>query len=309
MTPNRSTTGQRRGLEASALTGLVPLIAVIPVWLVALFPVWLVVQTVWEISFFALALGHLASSVVLFIRPLQVLILGRLLGARPPTIQQAARLEPAWNMVLQANKVPRGRYVVMVLPSNEINAYACGGHLVVVTSYAVESLPKAELSGVLAHELSHHLGFHTVALTVMHWLGAPVWLLARLGFTLNNVATAATSSFVSHSAALTAIGRLLSAVLTAVSWVLLSGLWISTALSNVVGRRSEFQADQRAIDMGFGQPLASALRRVSATSGGATPIGWRERLAVTHPSARLRTARIDAALRSRGQRTRPIHTA
>ena len=49
---------------------------------------------------------------------------------------------------------------------------------------------------MLAHELSHHLGLHTAALTLGHWLSLPVVLLARFGFFLQNVARAATDSFV-----------------------------------------------------------------------------------------------------------------
>ena len=48
---------------------------------------------------------------------------------------------------------------------------------------------------MLAHELSHHLGMHTVALTIRHWLSLPVVLLARIGFWLENVARAATDAF------------------------------------------------------------------------------------------------------------------
>ena len=46
----------------------------------------------------------------------------------------------------------RRRFVIAVLPIDELNAFACGGHLVVVTSYAIYTLPRDELSGVLAHE-------------------------------------------------------------------------------------------------------------------------------------------------------------
>ena len=49
-----------------------------------------------------------------------------------------------------------------MLPLDELNAFACGGHLVVVTTFAIDELPEHELAGVLAHELSHHLGMHTV---------------------------------------------------------------------------------------------------------------------------------------------------
>jgi len=197
------------------------------------------------------------------------------------------------------NDLPARRYVLAVLPSHELNAFACGGHLVVVTSYAIEALPRDELSGVLAHELSHHLGLHTVALTVGHWLSIPVLLLARIGFFLQNVASAATTSFASHSSAITALGRTVAALLTAVSWVFLSGLLLSNMLANVVGRNSEFQADNRAVAMGFGRPLSTALRRFVADFGGDRPLTWRDRLAATHPPARTRVARIEAMLRAK----------
>jgi Zn-dependent protease with chaperone function len=208
-------------------------------------------------------------------------------------------LAPAWRPVVQFNDLPLHRYVLAVLPSNELNAFACGGHLVVVTTYALEELPRDELSGVLAHELSHHLGFHTVGLTLSQWLSIPVMLLARIGFFLQNVASAATTSFVQHSSAMTALGRLIAAMLTAVSWVFLSGLLLSNALSNAVGRNAEFQADRRVVNMGFGRPLALALRRGLAEFGSERPVGWRQRVAMSHPPARTRVARIEAQLRGR----------
>jgi Zn-dependent protease with chaperone function len=168
---------------------------------------------------------------------------------------------------------------------------------VVVTSLAVEALPRDELAGVLAHELSHHLGFHTVALTVGQWFSVPVLLLSRIGFFLQNVAAAATVSWASHSAGLTAIGRVVSTLLTAVSWLFLSGLLAANAVGNLAGRGAEFQADRRAVSMGFGAELSNALRRVISLGGGERPRTWRERLAATHPPARTRVARIDATRR------------
>jgi len=277
---------------------MAPLAAVVPVWLLAIAVFWVPVHLVWQVSYLAFALIYLLLGFVLFLRPVQLYVLAPLLGARRPTDDERAQLLPAWRPVLQVNDLPQHRYVLAVLPSNELNAFACGGHLVVVTSYALEELPRDELSGVLAHELSHHLGLHVVALTVAQWLSLPVLLLARIGFFLQNVASAATTSFVQHSSAMTAVGRLVSAALTAVSWVFLSGLVASNALSNAVGRNAEFQADARAVSMGFGRPLAMALRRALAQFGNARPITWREKLAMSHPPARTRVARIDATLRS-----------
>ena len=291
--------GARRNVESSAITALAPVVAVLPVWLLAIFVFWLPVQAFWDVPYWAFALGYLAAVVLLFLRPVQQYVLAPLLGARRLTRDDQAVLAPAWRPVLQANDLPGHRYVLAVLPSGDLNAFACGGHLVVVTTYAVDALPRDELSGVLAHELSHHLGLHTVALTLGQWLSIPVLLLARVGFFLQNVASAAVASYASHSSAITALGKVVAALLTAVSWVFLSGLLLSNALANIVGKNAEFQADRRVVDMGFGRPLAMALRRVVADSGAERPITWRERLETTHPPARTRVARIDALLRQR----------
>jgi Zn-dependent protease with chaperone function len=289
----------RRRVESSAISALAPLVALLPVSLLALAAFWLVVHLAWAVPFVWFAVGYLACGILLFVRPVQVFLLTPLIGARHPTRDERVRLDTAWRSVLQAARQPPQRYVVVVLPTHELNAFACGGHLVVVTSLAIDSLPRDELCGVLAHELSHHLGLHTVALTFTQWLAVPVLVLARFGFFLQNVASAATSTFASHSPSLTALGRAVSVVLTAVSWAFLSGLIVSNAVGNVAGRPAEFQADERTVRMGFGHELSSALRRVTAAGQGGRPLTRRERLAATHPPARTRIARIDAMQRSR----------
>jgi Zn-dependent protease with chaperone function len=284
------------------VSAFLPVVAVIPLWLLALGVVWLPLRVVWHISFLTLALGYLVAVVVLFLRPVQVAILAPLLGARRPNRHERAALDIAWRSVLQANRLPARRFVIAVLPIDELNAFACGGHLVVVTSYAIDTLPRDELSGVLAHELSHHLGSHTIALTIGHWLSLPVFALARIGFFLQNVSTAATRTFARRSSSLTALGQFASAVLMAISWIFLSGLLLSNAIANVVGRTAELQADRRAVTMGFGKPLASALRRVINERRGERPATLRERLAATHPPARTRVAQIEALLRAQRSR-------
>lgn len=291
--------GSRRQVESSTIASVAPLLAVIPVWLLAIAVFWLPIHLVWDVSYLVFAAAYLALVVLLFLRPFQLFVLAPLLGARRPTADERAVLDAAWRPVLQSNDLPRNRYVLAVLPSNELNAFACGGHLVVVTSYALEALPRDELSGVLAHELSHHLGLHVVALTISQWLSVPVLVLARVGFFLQNVASAATTAFVQHSSAMTALGRLLAALLTAVSWVFLSGLVLSNLLSNAVGRNAEFQADTRAVQMGFGKPLALALRRAVADLGNDRAVTWGDRLNMSHPPSRTRVARIEAQLRAR----------
>lgn len=289
--------GGRRHVERSALTALFPVAALIPFWLLAMAVIWLPVRLFVAVPVWSLPVAWLVLGALLFIPAVQVSVLSPLLGARAPTAGENAVIEPIWrDLALRAN-LPGYRYVVRVVDSDELNAYACGGHLVVVTTFALEQLTDRELSGVLAHELSHHLGLHTVALTVGHWLSLPVIALARIGFFFQNVARAATDSFVSHSAALTAVGRIVSFVLTAVSWLFLAALYASDALANIVGQGSEFEADRRAVRMGYGRALADALRQVIRLGGGARAIGWRAKLTTSHPPARTRVARIEAMMR------------
>jgi len=297
-----------RSVERSAIASLLPVLALIPVWLLALAVFWLPVRLFWKVPFWLFAASHLAAVVLMFWRPLQTILVMRMLGARRATADQARRLEPAWRSVAQQLGIKPKRFALAVLPSEELNAFACGGSLLVVTSYAIDALPRDEMTGVLAHELAHHLGFHTVALTLRQWLSLPIFVLARIGFFLQNVASAATSSFVSHSSALSFVGRLISSILNVVSWVFLSALLASNSIANRVGKRSEFEADSRAVAMGFGRELATALRRVemeASERGDAAALSLRDSLVVTHPSARSRVLRIEALRRREAARLRP----
>ncbi|MEO1055451.1 MAG: M48 family metalloprotease [Actinomycetota bacterium] len=287
----------RRNVERAALWAIVPVVAIVPVSLLALAVWWLPITWLTGVGYWWFVAGYVVAGLALFIRPFQILVLTPLLGARRPTAPEADVIEPMWAEIAQANDLPASRFVVRVLPSDELNAFACGGHLVVVTTFAVEELTDRQLRGVLAHELSHHLGLHTVAITFGHWLSAPVVLLARIGFFLENVARAATGSFGKQSSAIEAIGSVAAVVLGGISWLFTAGLRAMDGAANMVSHGSEFEADQRAVRMGFGGELASALRHVVTVTGSSRPIGWRARLAASHPPARTRIARIEALMR------------
>jgi Zn-dependent protease with chaperone function len=289
--------GRSRRVERSALTALLPVAALVPFWMLALAVIWVPFRLLLGVPYWVVPTGWLLLGATLFVPTIQVAVLSPFLGARRPNPEELAIIRPIWRDLAVAANLPQYRYRIRVIDSDELNAYACGGHLLVVTSFALDELTQRELSGVLAHELSHHLGLHTAALTLGHWLSLPVVLLARFGFFVQNVARAATDSFASHSAALTAIGRLIAALLTVVSWIFLAALYASDALANLVGQGSEFEADRRAVRMGYGRPLADALRAVIRLGGGGRAVGWRARFATSHPPARTRVARIEAMLR------------
>lgn len=291
--------GQRgsRSVERGAIWAFAPVIAMFPFSLLALAILWLPIGLLTNIRYWWVVAAFLFAGLLLFVRPFQVMVLTPILGARSASNDEAAIIEPLWTHITRANDLPDTRYVVRVLPSDELNAFACGGHLVVVTSFAVHELSERQLRGVLAHELSHHLGLHTVAITFGHWLSAPVVVLARIGFFLENVAHAAAGSFGQRSPAIATVGNVAAVIIGGLSWVFTAALRGSDALANLVGHASEFEADRRAVGMGFGRELASALRQVLATGSAGRPIGWRARLAASHPPARTRVARIEALMR------------
>ncbi len=288
--------GARR-VQRGALWAFVPVIGMLPFTLLALVVFWLPISVVVDIDYWMFVVAFLLVGLLMFVRPFQVFVLTPILGARRPTPAEAAVIEPIWIDIAEANGLPSGRYVVRVVDTDEVNAFACGGHLVVVTTFAVTELTGAQLRGVLAHELSHHLGLHTVAITLGHWLSVPVVLLARIGFYLEHVAQAAAGSFGQQSAAIAAIGTVAAAIFSGLAWVFTAAVRGSDAITNMVSHSSEYEADQLAVRMGFGAELAGALRFVLAQGHGARPIGWRARLAASHPPARTRVARIEALMR------------
>ncbi len=289
--------GARR-VQRGALWAFVPVIGILPFTLLALAVFWFPISVVVDVvDYWMVVVAFLVVGLLMFVRPFQVLVLTPILGARRPTPAEAAVIEPIWTGIAEANGLPASRYVVRVVDTDEVNAFACGGHLVVVTTFAVTELTAAQLRGVLAHELSHHLGLHTVAITLGHWLSVPVVLLARIGFYLENVAQAAAGSFGQRSAAIAAIGTVAAAIFSGLAWVFTAAIRGSDAITNMVGHSSEYEADQLAVRMGFGAELAGALRFVLAQGYGARPIGWRARLAASHPPARTRVARIEALMR------------
>ena len=288
---------RQRRIDGHAVAAIVPLIALFPAWLVSVAAFWWVIVQFVYISFPLFAAVVLLLGSLLFERTIQRLVLQRLLGARTPTRSERDALQKAWHIVAQANHIPPGKFVLAVADSEDLNAFASGGHLVVVSSWAIENLSHDNLSGVLAHELSHHLGMHTIALTIGQWLTIPIVLLAKIGFLLQNVAHAATDVFITKSTLGSFIGKTLTGFITIISWLFLSMITVSQYIGNAVGKGAEFKADETVVAMGFGRQLLNALRIVVEQGQGERSSQWKDRLITAHPPARTRIARIDAQLR------------
>ena len=293
---------RQRKVDGYAVAAIAPVVALLPAWLLAIATFWSVLDVVVHVPFVWFAIVWLLLGGALFLRPMQRVVLTRLLGARMPTRAERDVLQKSWNVVAQANHIPAGRFVLAVTDSDELNAFASGGHLMVVSSWAIVNLSADDLCGVLAHELSHHMGMHTIALTIGQWLTIPIVLLARVGFFLQNIAQAATDTFAQRSAWGAFLGRTVAGLITIVSWLFLAVITLSQYIGNAVGKGAEFKADETAVAMGFGKQLRNSLRIVIASGNGEREQRWQDRLITAHPPARTRVARIEAQLRSHSSR-------
>jgi Zn-dependent protease with chaperone function len=248
------------------------------------------------VPFTHFAVGEFLFGIVLFSRPVQRLLFVRLLGARQPTEIERAHLESAWKVVEQQVGIRPGRFVLSVADVDDINAFACGGHMLVVSAFSIEHLTEDELTGVLAHELSHHLGGHTVALTVAQWMSMPILGLAQLGIRARDIGLRISKRLEGEYPTFKLVGWIINIVLTSLSRVLLIGFLLAQSLGEIVGRSAEFQADRRAHAMGFGRELRYALTRVIHRTPANEPSRFLSRVLLSHPPAIDRVARLDAML-------------
>ncbi len=288
----------KRQVDLAAISSLAPVAALLPTWAIAIAIFWLPFWKFTDVSFPLFAFAALSLGIILFSKSIQKLFLARLLGARQPTYEESVALYQAWRRVAKANHISTSSFLLAVVDSNELNAFASGGHLLVVSSFAVNELDNNELTGVLAHELSHHLGSHTVALTVAQWLSLPILLLARTGFILQTIAEAISDTLGSRLSIVKFFGILASAALTIVSSIFVSGLLVAQTLSNAVGYSSEFQADRRVVRMGFGRELLHALSRVADQTNYLEQFSHDQILVSSHPPARERATRLEALLQT-----------
>ena len=108
--------------------------------LLALFLIWLVLRLAWDFPFWMFAVGYCVAAVLLFVRPIQAVVLTPLFGARKPTRHELRIIDPLWRRLARMNDLTAERYMLRVLPLDELNAFACGGHLVIVTTFAIDEL-------------------------------------------------------------------------------------------------------------------------------------------------------------------------
>jgi Zn-dependent protease with chaperone function len=287
--------GRRRTLDLSAVLDLV---LALPLVFSSLFVVALLGQALLPQAVWVLPVGWLLSGAVVFLPQVDVLIAATL-RARRPTGAERAWFMPLWHDVCANARVDGRRYSLWVRNSDEVNALATGGHVVAVTTAALD-LPARQLEAVLAHELGHHLSGHATASLLRWWYGLPARLLALLVGVVSRLVLAIGQVFGSGFAALVSlvvVFALFLALLAVSPWLLL--LPVLAPVLAWTSRRAELRADRIAAELGYAPPLLEVLRRWLRDEPG-TRAGVRARMLASHPSCATRIRGLENYL-SRGR--------
>lgn len=253
-----------------------------------------------------LSAGWALSGVLAFHRPSERLMARRLFGLRHPAPHEAELLRTVWREVTARAGVDGTAYQLWVEDSDDLNAMATAGHVVGVTSHAMQQLHPSQLAAVLAHELGHHTRGHAWATLLAFWYALPgriAWhLLMRLVDRIHDMTT---------GAMILSVGLLAAVVIasTVATYGLIFLPLVTPYLLAAVSRRSELRADEHAADLGFAPQLMAVLSQELDLDGheAAGPADGPkpgkeaiiERLLDSHPDTHTRLHHLQAHLEKR----------
>lgn len=270
-----------------AAVGALAIVAPIAYGLNLLWPIWGV-----AVPFVVWAAGAVGMS------RSQEMILRRAYGYRDPTTEELRRLKEPARRALDRVGVSAGRVRLMIVKSQELNAPATTGRLVVVTSYAANSLPLDRLEAVLAHELSHHVGLNAVPVFCYTQLTLPIralwWLLTRIWRPVRRMWRVAVKWHTPFGFLVTFLLAIAMAVVFTVLVIPAGVAVVGAALSRFSTDRAEFHADQAVAGLGLGLQLLAALE--TAIEAGNTGTDRTGRLLALPPLLVRRAQRLRRTL-------------
>ncbi len=250
----------------------------------------------------AVGFGAEAALVLVGLSPPGQSVLAWLAGCRPPTAAQRAYLTGVLSAVRGRTGYQRP-VVLHVIRVRPVNAFALGTRHVAVT-LGWFGLPRDEQEAILAHELGHLRGGHSVmtgGLSLMSTAGNALGWLATwigLGILVGGALSGGRRRDQGAGLALLVLGfALAAACMTLTVWA----MWA------VYCRQSEYDADAFASRHGYRLALASALERITPprftgrsvtnTVWASHPATWRRlsRLEQPHRPPRVRAAQPVAA--------------
>ncbi len=192
--------------------------------------------------------------------------------------------------------MPPRAYRLYVRPGPAVNSYAAGRRSVAVTEgllteIRARRLSHGHLEALLVHELGHHATGSTRYVLATRWWAAP-WRITYRAVLRIACAFAAQQPF-------PLLGVVVVAALgIALHRLVADGLWAAAALMVTVlilavvipladaatDRRSEWDADRHAAELGVARELAAALGKLAASSASQPRRVWWTRALDSHPS-------------------------
>lgn len=212
-------------------------------------------------------------------------------GCRVPTDSEWKRLEPLWNDVCARASLHPQAYLLRMTDQSTINAFASGDS-VVSMDQGMLGMDDGAIAAVIAHELGHHTKRHIGGIVLGWWYAKPAQILLNLMLLFINGVLAIGRSCSGCIGIIVLITLLAALVIPTV--VLYALLGLSTVLLRVLGRKTEFEADQFAVDLGLGHEMANALRQLEAMNPDPDTSRFSmDRLMSTHPPLGDRIQRVE----------------
>lgn len=238
------------------------------------------------------AVVALVGAALLFVEPVELAVARVIAGdSRPPGAHDAGRLGSLLGRAGRRAGIDWRRLIVRVKDDSTANAGAGAGHLLFVTTAALD-LPDDELEAILAHELGHHRGLHPVMTAVIWWLSLPGTVLAAVYRELRRTVGALGQR-------LGTLGRVIAVPLLVllIVWqiVVMWIWWVGDVLAMRAARISELEADTAAARWGYAATLAAAYERLAGAE--AEPANRLARLRAEHPPISERIERLRAYTR------------
>ncbi len=172
------------------------------------------------------------------------------------------------------------------------NAFAMGRKTIAVTKGAVETFTPEELKGVIAHEFAHIIYGHTKAL-LLSVIGNAILsvfvVIIRLFIEVLNFLTIAFSRVSFIIILINLINLFFKYVF---EMMLLGFMYAGQIILSLNSRSNEFQADNFAYKISYGEELISALYLLQKISG-SQKMTLKEKMLSSHPHIAKRIERLE----------------
>lgn len=265
-------------------------------WFIVYFTIaWLMLGGTFE-SFVIVAIFY-AISISLALSPVGEFLLRLFEGARKlETNEEKEYLQPLFEEVyqnaLEKNPKLNKKIKLYIIDAMFVNAFAMGRKTIAVTRGAVETFTQEELKGILAHEFGHMSYGHTKALllsVIGNLMFSIFVIIAKIALLVIEFITLAFS----ETPAGTLIARFTVFIMRfSFDISIIMFLYIGQIILSINSRNNEYQADEFAYKIGYGEQLISGLYLLKKISITQKPT-LMEKMTSSHPHIAKRIARLE----------------